>query len=263
MQGNSGKHTRNASGPQRIPVCILNLGYLPLPDQISSVIVARGPARSRAHNLSTHGAAAISRAKCGLTCENRRRIRRSKFSHWKFPASGNRNRFLRPRRCRRACDRRAGRCFVTWRKIKFNLDPLADELYNSDVFYRFRFGKISINAADWCTSVISSVPAMVIGLIKQPAFRSVAAEWTLFFPSRQNNYHYWLVDSWVKLGLHFKRGSFTWAQWKSRITRNCRLIDRSEASMLYSSVRNIRGTRVCALLNVCVLYIADAYLHDL
>jgi hypothetical protein len=100
MQGNSRKHTQNASGPQCIPVCILNLGYLPAPDQISSVIVARS-ARSHAHNLSTRSSANL-----GLnrrTCENRRRIFRDRVNFPLNPAFGKRvfRNLARPRIARR------------------------------------------------------------------------------------------------------------------------------------------------------------------
>lgn len=110
IQSNSRKHTRNACGLQCIPVCILNLGYLPAPDQISSVIVA-GPVRSHAHNLSTRSSTNLGLG--GPTCENQAAdIPRSReFSN----KSGIKMRFLctptdRDVQCRGQCrgHRRAG-----------------------------------------------------------------------------------------------------------------------------------------------------------
>jgi len=111
IQSNGRKQTWNACGLQCIPVCILNLGYLPVPDQISSVIVA-GPVRSHAHNLSTWSSTNLSLG--GPTCENQAAdIPRSReFSN----KSGIKMRFLctpmdrvQCRGHRRAGDRRRGK----------------------------------------------------------------------------------------------------------------------------------------------------------
>lgn len=88
MQGNSRKHTQNACGLQCIPVCILNLGYLPAPDQISSVIVAR-LACTQSVNPDLCSA---NRGLDGPTCENQAaNIPRSREFSNKF---GIKKRFL-------------------------------------------------------------------------------------------------------------------------------------------------------------------------